>query len=179
MRHGKKGNHLGRKTAHRKAMLANMACSLIEHKRINTTVAKAKALKVFVEPLVTKSKEDTTHNRRIVFSKLRSKEAVSELFRDVAPKVGDRPGGYTRVIKLGSRLGDAAEMAMIELVDYNETYGVDKPKKKKSTRRAGKKKSDDTASTAQPKEASAKETKKEAPKAEEPKAEKKDDKKEE
>ncbi|MCP9201518.1 50S ribosomal protein L17 [Gramella sp. BOM4] len=179
MRHGKKGNHLGRKTAHRRAMLANMACSLIEHKRINTTVAKAKALKVFVEPLVTKSKEDTTHNRRIVFSKLRSKEAVSELFRDVAPKVGDRPGGYTRVIKLGSRLGDAAEMAMIELVDYNETYGVDKPKKKKSTRRAGKKKSDDTASTAQPKEASAKETKKEEPKAEEPKAEKKDDKKEE
>ena len=179
MRHGKKGNHLGRKTAHRKAMLANMACSLIEHKRINTTVAKAKALKVFVEPLVTKSKEDTTHNRRIVFSKLRSKEAVSELFRDVAPKVGDRPGGYTRVIKLGSRLGDAAEMAMIELVDYNETYGVDKPKKKKSTRRAGKKKADDTTSTAQPKEASAKETKKEEPKAEEPKAEKKDDKKEE
>lgn len=180
MRHGKKGNHLGRKTQHRKAMLANMACSLIEHKRINTTVAKAKALKVFVEPLVTKSKEDTTHNRRIVFSKLRSKEAVSELFRDVAPKVGDRPGGYTRVIKLGSRLGDAAEMAMIELVDYNETYGVDKPKKKKSTRRAGKKKSDDTASTAQPKEAAAKETKKEEPKAEESKAEdKKDDKKEE
>lgn len=180
MRHGKKGNHLGRKTAHRKAMLANMACSLIEHKRINTTVAKAKALKVFVEPLVTKSKEDTTHNRRVVFSKLRSKEAVSELFRDVAPKVGDRPGGYTRVIKLGSRLGDAAEMAMIELVDYNETYGVDKPKKKKSTRRAGKKKSDDSASTAQPKEAAAKETKKEEPKAEEPKAEeKKDDKKEE
>ena len=180
MRHGKKGNHLGRKTAHRKAMLANMACSLIEHKRINTTVAKAKALKVFVEPLVTKSKEDTTHNRRIVFSKLRSKEAVSELFREVAPKVGDRPGGYTRVIKLGSRLGDAAEMALVELVDFNETYNVgEKPKKKKSTRRAGKKKSDDTASTAQPKEASAKETKKEEPKAEEPKAEKKDDKKEE
>ncbi|MCM8567836.1 50S ribosomal protein L17 [Gramella jeungdoensis] len=179
MRHGKKGNHLGRKTAHRRAMLANMACSLIEHKRINTTVAKAKALKVFVEPLVTKSKEDTTHNRRIVFSKLRSKEAVSELFREVAPKVGDRPGGYTRVIKLGSRLGDAAEMAMIELVDYNETYGVDKPKKKKSTRRAGKKKSSDSETTAQPKEAAAKETKKEEPKAEEQKAEeKKDDKKE-
>ena len=180
MRHGKKGNHLGRKTAHRRAMLANMACSLIEHKRINTTVAKAKALKVFVEPLVTKSKEDTTHNRRIVFSKLRSKEAVSELFREVAPKVGDRPGGYTRVIKLGSRLGDAAEMAMIELVDYNETYGVDKPKKKKSTRRAGKKKASDSETTAQPKEAAPKETKKEEPKAEEPKAEeKKDDKKEE
>lgn len=181
MRHGKKGNHLGRQTAHRKAMLANMACSLIEHKRINTTVAKAKALKVFVEPLVTKCKEDTTHNRRIVFSKLRSKEAVSELFREVAPKVGDRPGGYTRVIKLGSRLGDAAEMALVELVDFNETYNVgEKPKKKKSTRRAGKKKAEDTASTAQPKEASAKETKKEEPKAEEPKAEeKKDDKKEE
>ncbi|APG61189.1 50S ribosomal protein L17 [Christiangramia salexigens] len=180
MRHGKKSNHLGRKTAHRKAMLANMACSLIEHKRINTTVAKAKALKVFVEPLVTKSKEDTTHNRRIVFSKLRSKEAVSELFREVAPKVGDRPGGYTRVIKLGSRLGDAAEMALVELVDFNETYNVgEKPKKKKSTRRAGKKKAD-AETTAQPKEASAKETKKESPKAEEPKAEeKKDDKKEE
>ncbi len=180
MRHGKKINHLGRKTAHRRAMLANMACSLIEHKRINTTVAKAKALKVFVEPLVTKSKEDTTHNRRIVFSKLRSKEAVSELFREVAPKVGDRPGGYTRVIKLGSRLGDAAEMALVELVDFNETYNVgEKPKKKKSTRRAGKKKTEDTASTAQPKDASAKETKKEEPKAEESKAEKKDDKKEE
>jgi len=118
MRHGKKVNHLGRKTAHRKAMLANMACSLIEHKRINTTVAKAKALKQFVEPLVTKSKEDTTHNRRIVFSRLRQKEAVSELFRDVAAKVADRPGGYTRIIKLGNRLGDNADMAMIELVDY-------------------------------------------------------------
>ncbi|APU67495.1 LSU ribosomal protein L17p [Christiangramia flava JLT2011] len=150
-------------------MLANMACSLIEHKRINTTLAKAKALKVFVEPMITKSKEDTTHNRRVVFSKLRSKDAVSELFREVAPKVGDRPGGYTRVIKLGSRLGDAAEMAMIELVDYNETYGVDKPKKKKSTRRAGKKTSE---APAQPKA--------EAPKKEEAKAEeKKDDKKEE
>ena len=149
-------------------MLANMACSLIEHKRINTTLAKAKALKVFVEPMITKSKEDTTHNRRVVFSKLRSKDAVSELFREVAPKVGDRPGGYTRVIKLGSRLGDAAEMAMIELVDYNETYGVDKPKKKKSTRRAGKKTSE---APAQPKA--------EAPKKEEAKAEeKKDDKKE-
>ena len=102
MRHGKKVNHLGRKTAHRKAMLANMACSLIEHKRINTTLAKAKALKVFVEPLVTKSKSDTTHNRRITFAKLRQKEAVTELFRTVAPKVGDRPGGYTRIIKLGT-----------------------------------------------------------------------------
>ena len=106
MRHGKKINHLGRKTAHRKSMLANMACSLIEHKRINTTVAKAKALKQFIEPLVTKSKEDSTHNRRIVFSRLRQKEAVAMLFRDVAVKVGDRPGGYTRIIKLGNRLGD-------------------------------------------------------------------------
>lgn len=178
MRHGKKINHLGRQTAHRKAMLANMACSLIEHKRINTTVAKAKALKVFVEPLVTKCKNDTTHNRRIVFSKLRSKEAVTELFREVAPKVGDRPGGYTRVIKLGSRQGDAAEMALVELVDFNETYNVgEKPKKKKSTRRAGKKTSEET--SAQPKEAAAKANKKEESKAEEPKAEKKDDKKEE
>ncbi|AVI50052.1 50S ribosomal protein L17 [Pukyongia salina] len=136
MRHGKKVNHLGRKTAHRRAMLANMACSLIEHKRINTTVAKAKALKQFVEPLVTKSKVDTTHNRRIVFSKLRQKDAVTELFRDVAAKVGDRPGGYTRIIKLGNRLGDNADMAMIELVDYNELYNAGKPTKKKSTRRS-------------------------------------------
>lgn len=136
MRHGKKFNHLGRKTAHRKSMLANMACSLIEHKRINTTLAKAKALKVFVEPLVTKSKEDTTHNRRIVFSRLRQKDAVTELFREVAVKVGDRPGGYTRIIKLGNRLGDNAEMAMIELVDYNETYNAGKGSKKKSTRRS-------------------------------------------
>ncbi len=136
MRHGKKINHLGRKTAHRKSMLANMACSLIEHKRINTTVAKAKALKRFVEPLVTKSKEDTTHNRRIVFSRLRQKDAVTELFREVAVKVGDRPGGYTRIIKLGNRLGDNADMAMIELVDYNELYNAGKPKKKKSTRRS-------------------------------------------
>ena len=135
MRHGKKINRLGRKTAHRKSMLANMACSLIEHKRINTTVAKAKALKQFVEPLVTKSKEDTTHNRRIVFSYLRQKEAVTELFREVAAIVGDRPGGYTRIIKLGNRLGDNADMAMIELVDYNEIYNAHKPKKK-TTRRS-------------------------------------------
>ena len=135
MRHGKKFNHLGRKTAHRKAMLANMACSLIEHKRINTTVAKAKALKQFVEPMITKSKEDTTHNRRIVMARLRQKEAVAELFRDVAPKIGDRPGGYTRIIKLGNRLGDNADMAMIELVDYNELYNAGKPAKK-TTRRS-------------------------------------------
>ncbi len=142
MRHGKKFNHLGRKTAHRKSMLANMACSLIEHKRINTTVAKAKALKQFVEPLVTKSKEDTTHNRRLVFARLRQKDAVTELFRDVAPKIGDRPGGYTRIIKLGNRLGDNADMAMIELVDYNEIYNAGKPAKKKSTRRGKSKKTD-------------------------------------
>ena len=140
MRHGKKVNHLGRKKAHRVAMLANMACSLIEHKRINTTVAKAKALKQFVEPLVTKSKNDTTHNRRLVFAKLRQKEAVTELFRDVAVKVGDRPGGYTRIIKLGNRLGDNADMAMIELVDYNEIYNADKKAAKKSTRRGRSKK---------------------------------------
>ena len=140
MRHGKKFNHLGRQTAHRKAMLANMACSLIEHKRINTTVAKAKALKQFVEPMITKSKEDTTHNRRIVMSRLRQKDAVAELFRDVAPKIGDRPGGYTRIIKLGNRLGDNADMAMIELVDYNELYTAGKPEKKtRRSRRGGSK----------------------------------------
>ena len=136
MRHGKKVNHLGRKTAHRKSMLANMACSLIEHKRINTTVAKAKALKGFVEPMITKSKEDTTHNRRIVMARLRQKDAVTELFRDVAVKVGDRPGGYTRIIKLGNRLGDNADMAMIELVDYNEIYNAGKATKTKTTRRS-------------------------------------------
>ena len=142
MRHGKKVNHLGRKAAHRKAMLANMACSLIEHKRINTTVAKAKALKQFVEPLITKSKaannqsaDKGTHNRRIVFKYLRNKYAVSELFSAVSEKVGDRPGGYTRIIKLGNRLGDNADMAMIELVDFNELYNADKPKKK-TTRRS-------------------------------------------
>ncbi|WP_420320181.1 50S ribosomal protein L17 [Flagellimonas sp.] len=143
MRHGKKFNHLGRTAAHRKAMLANMACSLIEHKRINTTVAKAKALKQFVEPLITKSKtennqttEKGTHNRRIVFSSLRSKEAVTELFSTVAEKVGDRPGGYTRIIKLGNRLGDNADMAMIELVDFNELYNAGKKPAKKTTRRS-------------------------------------------
>ncbi len=126
-------------------MLANMACSLIEHKRINTTVAKAKALKQFVEPIVTKSKDDTTHNRRICFSYLRSKEAVTELFREVSVKVGDRPGGYTRIIKLGNRLGDNADMAMIELVDFNEIYSPKAPAKKKSTRRGKSTKSEGTA----------------------------------
>ncbi len=136
MKHGKKVNHLSRKVAHRKSMLANMASSLIEHKRINTTVAKAKALKQFVEPLITKSKIDTTHNRRIVFSLLRNKYAVASLFRDVAIKIGDRPGGYTRVIKMGNRLGDNAAMAMIELVDFNEVYNAEKSEEKKSTRRS-------------------------------------------
>mgnify|MGYP001690391519 CR=1 FL=1 len=149
MRHGNKINHLGRKTAHRNSMLANMANSLIEHKRINTTLAKAKALKLFVEPLVTKSKEDTTHNRRIAFSKLRNKYAVTELFKEVAVKVGDRPGGYTRIIKLGNRLGDNAEMAMIEFVDYNTTYNVaNKAAKKKTTRRGRKKATEETATEA-------------------------------
>jgi large subunit ribosomal protein L17 len=159
MRHGKKINHLGRKTAHRKAMLANMACSLIEHKRINTTVAKAKALRVFVEPLITKSKEDTTHNRRLVFSKLRSKYAVADLFRDVAPKVADRPGGYLRIIKLGNRLGDNAQMAMVELVDFNEIYNPNANQtKKKTTRRAGKKvKTEDVVENTDAKESSSEE----------------------
>ncbi len=134
MRHGKKINHLGRKAAHRKAMLSNMACSLIEHKRINTTVAKAKALRVYIEPLLTKSKTDSTHSRRIVFSELQNKNAVTELFREVAPKIADRPGGYTRIIRTGYRLGDNAEMCMIELVDFNELYTNDKAKK--TTRRS-------------------------------------------
>ena len=141
MRHGKKFNHLGRKAAHRKAMLANMACSLIEHKRIKTTVPKAKALRKYVEPLITKSKNDTTHSRRTVFSYLKQKEAITELFGDIASKVINRDGGYTRILKTGNRLGDNAEMCIIELVDFNDTYTTDKPKKKaKSTRRAGAKK---------------------------------------
>ena len=144
MRHGKKFNHLGRKTAHRKAMLANMACSLIAHKRINTTLAKAKALRKYVEPLITKSKTDNAHNRRVVFSYLKDKHAITELFREVATKVADRPGGYLRIIKLGNRLGDNADMAMVELVDYNELYNPNAKKKKKTTRRrGGKKKSED------------------------------------
>ena len=140
MRHGKKVIHLGRKVAHRKSMLANMACSLIQYKRINTTLTKAKALKQFIEPLVTKSKSDTTHNRRNAFSSLRDKFAVSELFNDIAQKVGDRPGGYTRVVRMGNRLGDNASMAMIELVDFNEVYNNEKETTKKSTRRGRSKK---------------------------------------
>ena len=144
MRHRKKFNHLGRKAAHRKAMLSNMACSLIEHKRIKTTLAKAKALRVYVEPLITKSKNDTTHSRRTVFSYLKQKEAITELFGDIAAKVSDRPGGYTRIIKLNNRLGDNAQMAYIELVDYNEIYITDKPKKKKTRRRGGAKSASST-----------------------------------
>ena len=140
MRHGKKHNHLGRTTSHRKAMLANMASSLIKHKRISTTLAKAKALRVYVEPLITKSKNDTTHSRRIVFSYLQDKETVTELFRDVAAKVANRPGGYTRIIKLNNRLGDNAEMALIELVDYNEVYGQDAAAAEKKTTRRGRSK---------------------------------------
>ena len=140
MRHGKKHNHLGRTTSHRKAMLSNMTCSLIEHKRINTTVAKAKALRVYAEPLITKSKSDTTHNRRIVFSHLRDKFAVTELFKEISVKVADRPGGYLRIIKLGNRQGDNAPMAMVELVDYNEIYNPNGNKAKKTTRRGRSKK---------------------------------------
>ena len=137
MRHGNKVNHLGRKSDHRKAMLSNMANSLIEHKRINTTVAKAKALRGYVEPLITKSKTDSTHSRRTVFSYLKNKDAVSSLFRDIAPKVATRSGGYTRIIRTGFRLGDNAEMCMIELVDFNELL-LAAAAPKKTTRRSRK-----------------------------------------
>jgi large subunit ribosomal protein L17 len=138
MRHGKKINHLGRTDSHRKAMLANMASSLILHKRITTTLAKAKALRVYVEPILTKAKNDTTHSRRTVFSYLQDKETVTILFREIAEKIANRPGGYTRIIKMENRLGDNAEMALIELVDYNTVYGKDAAKaEKKSTRRRG------------------------------------------
>ena len=140
MRHNKAINHLGRKSGHRKALLANMACSLIEHKRIETTVAKAKALKMYVEPLITKSKDDSTHSRRTVFSYLKNKYAVTELFRTIAPKIADRPGGYTRVLKTGFRSGDGADMALIELVDFNEAaLASAKKAAKKTTRRSSKK----------------------------------------
>lgn len=141
MRHGCKVNHLSRKSAHRGSMLSNMASSLIKHKRIETTLAKAKVLRKYVEPLINKSKEDSTHQRRIVFAYLRDKDAVTELFREVSQKVANREGGYTRILKLGRRLGDGAEMAMMELVDYNENMLKDAAvKKAKSTRRGGKKK---------------------------------------
>ena len=135
MRHRNKKIKLGRKRAHRSSMLANLACSLIEHKRINTTITKAKALKRFIEPLVTKTKDDSTHNRRVVFKYLRNKQSINELFRTISNKIGDRPGGYTRIIKLGKRLGDNADMAMIEFVDFNELY-TNSDKTKKTTRRS-------------------------------------------
>jgi large subunit ribosomal protein L17 len=147
MRHGDKVNNLGRKSSHRKAMISNMACSLIRHKRINTTIAKAKALKVFVEPLLTKSKTDSTHSRRVVFSYLQDKEVVTELFREIAPKISSRNGGYTRIIKTGYRLGDNAEMCLIELVDFNEIYSNDSTKKTtRRSRRGGVKKAVDNTS---------------------------------
>ena len=199
MRHRKANNNLRRKTGHRKSMLANMSCSLIMHKRIKTTLAKAKVLKRFVEPIITKSKNDSTHNRRISFRYLRQKDAVTELFSTVSNKVADRPGGYTRIIKLGNRLGDAAEMCFIELVDFNDTYNV-KTVKKKRTRRSKKNepdvnsdnevqdvKADETkvdeskteltqaekiqAEESKVEETKAEESKVEEPKAEEPKAE--------
>ena len=178
MRHRKKFNHLKRTRAHRRAMLANMASSLILHKRIRTTLAKAKALRPYVEPLITKSKNDSTYSRRLVFSSLQNKEAVNELFRDVATKVADRPGGYTRIIKLGMRQGDSAEIAMVELVDYNENLLAEKKSEKKSagkrTRRAGKKATEAPKQEAEvvKEEAPKEEAKSEAKPAEEKKAEK-------
>jgi len=183
MRHGKKFNHLSRKTAHRKAMLSNMACSLIEHKTINTTLAKAKALRKYVEPILTRSKTDSTHSRRLVFRYLQNKYTVTELFRDVAPKIADRPGGYTRIIRTGYRLGDNAEMCMIELVDFNELYTNEKTKKntRRSRRGAGStattteetvEATTDAASTEEVKVEKVEETKTEAASTEEVKVEK-------
>ena len=162
MRHNKKFNHLGRTTSHRKAMLSNMAISLIRHKRIATTLAKAKALRVYVEPILTKSKDDSTNSRREVFSHLQNKEAVTELFRDIAVKIADRPGGYTRILRTGFRLGDNAEMCIIELVDYNENMLKEKAGKKSARTRRSSKKAEDAAPVA---------PKAKAPKAEAPKAE--------
>ncbi len=166
MRHNKAINHLGRKSGHRKALLSNMATSLILHKRITTTVAKAKALKSYVEPLITKSKDDTTHNRRVVFSYLKSKEAVTELFRNVAPKVADRPGGYTRVLHVGFRQGDAAEMALIELVDFNEAALASAEKAAKKTTRRSRAKKAETAEAAETPAPQAEAAQEEQPKAE-------------
>ena len=164
MRHNKKFNHLGRTASHRNAMLSNMACSLIKHKRITTTVAKAKALKKFVEPLITRSKDDTTNSRRVVFSNLQDKYAVTELFKEISVKVADRPGGYTRIIKTGHRLGDNAEMCFIELVDYNENMAKTVAKKATLTRRS--KKSAATAEAPTAEAAATEATTEEAPKAE-------------
>lgn len=164
MRHNRSINHLGRQSGHRKAMLANMSCSLIEHKRIQTTVAKAKALKMYLEPLITKSKEDTTPSRRVVFSYLKNKEAVAELFRTIAPKIANRPGGYLRVLHTGFRQGDGSEMALVEFVDFNETAlaGAQKAAAKKTTRRGGAKKTAE-APVAETAQAPAAETPAEAP----------------
>ena len=162
MRHNKKFNHLGRTASHRSAMLSNMACSLIKHKRITTTVAKAKALKKFVEPLITKSKDDTTNSRRVVFSNLQDKFAVTELFKEISVKVADRPGGYTRIIKTGHRLGDNAEMCFIELVDYDENMAKTATAKKAARTRRSK----NSAAATEAPAASAAETTEEAPKAE-------------
>jgi len=175
MRHGKKVNHLGRTASHRKAMLANMASSLILHKRITTTLAKAKALRTYVEPIITKSKSDTTHSRRTVFAYLQDKEVVTILFREIAEKVANRPGGYTRIIKLNNRSGDNAEMALIELVDYNTVYGKDvEAKEEKKTTRRGRSKSAAAPKAAEAKAEVAEETApeattEEAPATEEPK----------
>jgi len=176
MRHNKKGNHLGRTASHRKAMLANMAVSLIKHKRIKTTVAKAKALRTYVEPLITKSKSDTTHSRRTVFASLKDKHAVTELFREVSVKVAERPGGYTRILKTGTRLGDSAEMCIIELVDYNTTYTSEQKAEKPAAKRTrrGKAKASDDAQPATKAKAPVAAKAKEEPKAEDaetPKAE--------
>ena len=149
MRHNKKFNHLGRTASHRNAMLSNMACSLIKHKRITTTVAKAKALKKFVEPLITKSKDDTTNSRRVVFSNLQDKQVVTELFKEISVKIADRPGGYTRIIKTGHRLGDNAEMCFIELVDYNENMAKEKVAKKATRTRRSKKAATEAAAPAE------------------------------
>ena len=166
MRHNKKFNHLGRTASHRNAMLSNMACSLIKHKRITTTVAKAKALKKFVEPLITRSKDDTTNSRRVVFSNLQDKFAVTELFKEISVKVADRPGGYTRIIKTGHRLGDNAEMCFIELVDYDENMAKTAAKKATRTRRSKKSAAATEAPAEAPAEATAETTTEEAPKAE-------------
>ena len=173
MRHNKKFNHLGRTASHRHAMLANMACSLIKHKRITTTVAKAKALRKYVEPLITKSKEDTTHSRRVVFSYLQDKYAVTELFKEISVKIGDRPGGYTRIIKTGHRLGDAAEMCFIELVDFDENMAKAAVKKttrtrlsKKSSAAVEAKAAEETSAAEASEEVSAVPAQEEAPKAE-------------
>ena len=165
MRHSRVINHLGRTSSHRKAMLANMATSLILHKRITTTTAKAKALRTFVEPLITKSKEDSTHSRRVVFSYLKDKTAVAELFRDISPKIGERPGGYTRILKIGNRIGDNADMCILELVDYNEAMLGGEAAKTKTTRRrrTPKKKDEAVAETKAPKAAKAKAEKTEEP----------------